>query len=551
MTATSKVSQEKKQIRYVELVRVSSKGQSDRDTPALQRSALDKLAKSRPGVLVERIECLGGVSGAADFAHRPDLQRLATLARAKSFTELRCYHIDRLSRNSDPRERLAIYGMIQDAGAVIVDAEGRVTDPADDSGMGEMDFYLRSFFASQERKHILRKTRDGKRRVAHEGGWTGERLTYGVHWDKAGKAFRVDAAEAEVVKRIFGECAGGRSARQIADELSADSIASPRRRGPWRSGAVLRILRQKTYLTGELSVAIGGSAPISYGEPVAKIVDRALWDRVQLALDGRRVKPPGPWTTLDALLRGLAYCGTCGRSIHVTTSARRSRYRCSTAHGSSKVPFCGALWHRVAPTDAKVWKQLSETLTDRTLLAKATALLPAEDGSSSWKDQAANCKRLLKELLAHETLILRDHRRGKISDEAYERERDAIGSDRATHEQSLKVAEHAMAQAAQVGVAADALLDLMKEEQGRVQALIAGADAPTAAGMRRNLLQTYSFQQQRQLVERLVPRGGGYGCYLRDDGSVEIRGVLDRELPTDNLIRRSAPCACDLARGPA
>jgi hypothetical protein len=212
------------------------------------------------------------------------------------------------------------------------------------------------------------------------------------------------------------------------------------------------------------------------------------------------------------------------------------------------VPACGALWHRVEPTDAKVWAQLATTLTDKTLLAQATALLPAKDGTSSWESQAANCKKLLKELLAHETLILRDHRRGKISDEAYERERDAIGSDRDTHEQSLKVAEHALARSAVATDATDAILNLMRDEQARVLALVGKANGPEAAGMRRNLLQTYDFQQKRRLVEMLVPRGDGYGFFLQDDGSVQVKGALD---PTGKLIRRSAPSAFDLDRGPA
>jgi hypothetical protein len=42
--------------RFVELVRVSTKGQADRDTPAMQRAALDRLRQMRPGVLVERID---------------------------------------------------------------------------------------------------------------------------------------------------------------------------------------------------------------------------------------------------------------------------------------------------------------------------------------------------------------------------------------------------------------------------------------------------------------------------------------------------------------
>ena len=94
--------------RYVELIRVSSKKQSDADTPEVQRRALDSLQQRRPGVLVERIEDgATGLSGALGLAERPDLQRLQALAQQRGFDELRVYDIDRLTRSDDLRERAA------------------------------------------------------------------------------------------------------------------------------------------------------------------------------------------------------------------------------------------------------------------------------------------------------------------------------------------------------------------------------------------------------------------------------------------------------------
>src|SRR5260370_19212725 len=62
-------------------------------------------------------------------------------------------------------------------------------------------------------------------------------------------------------------------------------------------------------------------------------------------------------------------------------------------------------------------------------------------------------------------------------------------------------------------IEAMSFLDLMKEEQARVLALIAQADPSEAPGMRRGLLQTYDHGQMRGLVEMLVPRGGD-GLFL-------------------------------------
>src|SRR4051812_40174303 len=100
--------------RFVELIRVSSKKQSDADTPEVQRRELEKLQQRRPGVLVERIEDgASGLSGALGLAARPDLQRLAALARARAFDEVRVYDVDRLTRADDLRERAAVFGIVQ------------------------------------------------------------------------------------------------------------------------------------------------------------------------------------------------------------------------------------------------------------------------------------------------------------------------------------------------------------------------------------------------------------------------------------------------------
>jgi len=155
--------------RYVEFVRVSSKGQAERDTPEIQRTALDRLRETRPGILVERIEEAGGISGTKGLAERPDLQRLQQLTERRDYDEIRVYAIDRLTRAADPRERFAVFGMALDADAVLVDTRGHVVDPADDSGSGELEFYLHSFFAAREAKKIVRRTRDGLKRAAAKG----------------------------------------------------------------------------------------------------------------------------------------------------------------------------------------------------------------------------------------------------------------------------------------------------------------------------------------------------------------------------------------------
>ncbi|MCG8419794.1 MAG: hypothetical protein MJE77_17815, partial [Proteobacteria bacterium] len=120
------------------------------------RRSLDQLARRRSGVRVARIEALA-VSAAIPLEQTAQGKELFTLAD-NEFDELRLWDIDRGlgARADDPRDRLAIFGIAREANAVIVDCSGRVIDPSKE--LGELDYYLRTFFAAQERRKIAQRT---------------------------------------------------------------------------------------------------------------------------------------------------------------------------------------------------------------------------------------------------------------------------------------------------------------------------------------------------------------------------------------------------------
>ena len=65
--------------RYVELIRVSGRGQVERETPESQRRFLDRLARMRPGMRIARIEALA-VSAAIPLEQTDQGQQLLELA---------------------------------------------------------------------------------------------------------------------------------------------------------------------------------------------------------------------------------------------------------------------------------------------------------------------------------------------------------------------------------------------------------------------------------------------------------------------------------------
>lgn len=305
--------------RVVELIRVSTDGQKEKATHEVQRAALDEMRKSRPGVVVERIEALG-VSGAKGLAERDDLQRLVKLSKAKAYDELRVFSVDRLTRAEDPRERFAVYGAAMDAGAKIVDVNGHVIDPSDEGGMGEMDFYLQTVFAARERKKIAQRTIAGKKLRASQGRMVHGIPPYGRRFNKVTNTWELVPSEVEVYHRIIDAYLAGGTTAEIARTLNAEGVASKRTK--WGLNSINRLLKSPT--------VVGEYTAFEHKMQIPPIVTRDEWATIKMTMEQRVVRPKDSHA-IHALIRGRGTCASCGMPLWVlTTGAHRgqSRYGC-------------------------------------------------------------------------------------------------------------------------------------------------------------------------------------------------------------------------------
>lgn len=494
------------EIRFVELVRVSTGAQAEKDTPALQRTALDRLAESRPGVRVERIEELG-VSGAAPLEARPAIRRLRALTDAKAYDELRVYNVDRITRSESVTDRLAIYSLVQAAGAVIVDAGGRVIDPCDASGLGEIDYYLQTLFASRERQRIKARTQAGRAEAARKGRWIGgpwKPYAYS-HTMEAGWA--VNEEHAAIVRRIYSEVERrGVSLDMIADALNRDGIPSPG--GTlWRGSSIGRIVRHPVYVGDGLAVEMAGQR---HTIPLPALVDRGQWNRAQAALSSRWQRPIREHGSIEALIRGIALC-PCGQPFDVTTwkttgSARKTIYICRSARRryGPRCPNTGT--HQASAVDLAVWAAIVAQLRDPRLLREAAEAAGGGDDGDTWEKQAASCDRERKKLERHEAEVLRMRAKGLLSESAMETRLREIAGQRATLDRTAEVASNALAHREGLG-------RTLRDAQARVDAI-------------RERLDSADYRTQRDLVLAVVPMMAGYGVTIHVDGRIVIRGAL-------------------------
>lgn len=347
---------------YAELARVSTGHQEDAGNLDRQRTGLDKIRESRPGVLVGRFE--ETISGTAPLNQRPAMVQILKLLEAKKIKELRFHHVDRLSRSDNAEERGRLWELCRRAGCKLVDTSGTTYDPSA-GGMTEVIFVLQSVQAAQDRKNLVEKFQQGRRVAATKGrmvGW----VPYGLSYDRETRRWSLNEAEAKIYREIFAAVIAGKSSGQIARELTARQVAGPRR---WSQAELKHLIAKKgagldldvwealrakieggAFGMGELvkqlnlaelpvpgaywgperiwtlvraSAAIGEAVFQKVTIPVPAITDKATQDAAVLKLKGRNHQSQ-PRGHIEVLLRELMVCGVCNkRRIRVNVNEYR------------------------------------------------------------------------------------------------------------------------------------------------------------------------------------------------------------------------------------
>lgn len=154
----------------------------------------------------------------------------------------------------------------------------------------------------------------------------------------------VDEVMAPVVRLMFERYATGKySLQALALEMSELGIRSSRGK-PLSSYRISRRLADTFYI-GEVKYA-GESLPGAH----TPIVSLPLFEAVQAQLR-RRSTDPGTKGSRSFLLRGLLWCGTCGRPLSAEDHPRGSYYRCLPDVNGRR---CVAPYIRVRDLDARV-----------------------------------------------------------------------------------------------------------------------------------------------------------------------------------------------------
>ena len=203
---------------------------------------------------------------------------------------------------------------------------------------------------------------------------------------------RIEAAEAEVVRRIFQDYAVGDSPRAIALRLNAEAVAGPRA-GQWSASTIngnrtrgTGILNNELYIgrlvwnrlayvkdpeTGRRrSRQRSTETLVTTVVPDLRILDQDLWDRVkarQAVLGAKGAAPADGsgafWSKQRPryLFSGLMCCGVCGGGF---CKISQEHFGCSTARNKGPTACTNRLTIRRDRLEAEVLDDLRHRLMD-------------------------------------------------------------------------------------------------------------------------------------------------------------------------------------------
>jgi site-specific DNA recombinase len=401
----------------------------------------------------EHIYSDDGISG-AEFVKRPGFLRLMNALKPRPpFRVLIMSEESRLGR--EQIETAYALKQIVDAGVrVFFYLEDR--ERTLDSAMDKVMLSLTNFASEMERERARQRTYDAMVRKAKALQVTGGKV-YGydnidVLSPETGKRVhvvrKVNAEQAEVVRRIFEMYAGGLGFKRIADTLNKEHVASPRGGRGWAVSGVREMLHRELY-RGVLvwnrtqKVVRGGTKKqrrratddwVRVEAPDQRIVSDELWQRAHTRLEKARELMPrsfhggrslGRPSYLDGdspyLLTGFAKCAICGGAIGSIPRAhgvgedrqRVDYYGCFTNHRRGTAICANKMHIRQELLDRAVLAGINHVLDERMLeLAVDKELARLRSGQMAQLNRHAQITRELSLIEAREYRLVEAIKRG-------------------------------------------------------------------------------------------------------------------------------------------
>lgn len=306
--------------RVLNLYRVSTKGQVDKDDIPMQRLACNEFAEQQGWKVVEEVS-EKGVSGYKNLAADRDvLTGIRERAKQGTFDILLVFMLDRLGRLSFDTPvlvmDLASYGV-----EVWSVQEGHIQSAASDD---KMALFMKCWCAEGESLKTAIRVKERYHQLVEQGIWPGGVVPFGYRTDYKGrlnkkrqpiKDLEINPLEAEVVQELFRKNVyEGYGSHMLAAMLNERGMKT-HNGAKFQSNTILRILRNPLY-TGFFTAG----DTISPHLPELQIVEQELFVRANEILEQRKPinenkRQVAMSNKGKVLLSGNIYCAHCGTRL--------------------------------------------------------------------------------------------------------------------------------------------------------------------------------------------------------------------------------------------
>ena len=371
-----------------------------------------------------------GISG-KNIKDRPALKELLSDAKAGKFDMVISWKINRVSRKLE--DVLKIVNLLEKNNITFKS----YSEPFEtDTPAGRMQFQMMALIGEFERGTIAQNVKMGMIAKAKSGNWCGGRvLGYDLvpnnspEEEKKGKnKLEINEKEAEIVRFIFNEYSKGKGYKAITNQINKLGYKT-KKGNDFSVGSIRDILTNPVYI-GEIRYNVRQNwsekrrrninpNPIRVKGKHEAIIDRELWDKVQLILESKKGKPSRIYDG-EYPLTGILRCPKCGAGMVISRttntladgSKKRIAYYCCGNWKNKGTSVCNSNTIRVDKANEYVFKKIEELVSNEAMIKAVVKNINKER-----KDKVKPAKRLLGDI--DKELEKLDKRKRKIF-EAYE-----------------------------------------------------------------------------------------------------------------------------------
>ena len=410
--------------------RVSTEEQSENGYSIDEQERLLEEWCKKMGYVIYKCYSDRGISG-KNIKDRPALKELLSDAKAGKFDMVISWKINRVSRKLE--DVLKIVNILEKNNITFKS----YSEPFEtDTPAGRMQFQMMALIGEFERGTIAQNVKMGMIAKAKSGNWCGGRvLGYDLvpnnspEDEKKGKnKLEINEKEAEIVRFIFNEYSKGKGYKAITNQINKLGYKT-KKGNNFSVGSIRDILTNPVYV-GEIRYNVRQNwsekrrrninpNPIRVKGKHEAIIDRELWDKVQLILESKKGKPSRIYDG-EYPLTGILRCPKCGAGMVISRTTntladgtkKRIAYYCCGNWKNKGTSVCNSNTIRVDKANEYVFKKIEELVSNEAMIKAVVKNINKER-----KDKVKPAKRLLGDI--DKELEKLDKRKRKIF-EAYE-----------------------------------------------------------------------------------------------------------------------------------